>query len=280
MSVVKVQTIQRAVEKLCLKANFYLRPDVVRALKKALKIETSARGKEILRMILKNQVIACREKIPLCQDTGMVTVFLEIGQEVRLKGGNLESAINRGVAHAYTKGYLRSSIVRDPLRRINTGDNTPAVLHTKIVPGSRIKIYVAPKGFGSENMSSLKMFRPTTSEEEIIDYVVEVAEKAGGKACPPFVLGIGMGGTMEKACLLSKEALLRPIDKPHPRRHIAKLEKEILEKVNHLGLGPMGLAGKVTALGVNILTFPTHIAGLPVAVTLACHSLRGGKIVL
>ena len=280
MRSIKVQTIERAIERLCLKANFYLRPDVVTGLKRALRIETSPLGKEILKMIIENQVIACREKIPLCQDTGMVVVFLEIGQGVKITGGNFEKAVNRGVSRAYLKGYLRSSIVRDPLIRINTGDNTPAVIHTRIVPGSRIKIYVAPKGFGSENAGSLHMFKPTAAQNEIIDYMVAAVARAGGGACPPFILGIGIGGTMEKASLLSKEALLRPIDRPNPERHLARLERKILEKINGLGLGPMGLGGKVTALGVNILTFPTHLAGLPVALTIACHSLRGGEIVL
>lgn len=277
---ITVRIIEEAIERLCLKANFYLRPDVVASLKKALRIETSPIGREILKMIIENQAIACRDKIPLCQDTGMVMVFMEIGQGVKITGGSLEKAVDRGVRRAYRKGYLRSSIVRDPLIRINTGDNTPAVIHTRIVPGSKIKIHVAPKGFGSENVSSLNMLRPTATRDEIIAVILAAVEKAGGKACPPFILGIGLGGTMEKACLLSKEALLRPIDRPNPKRPLAVLERKILKKVNNLGLGPMGLGGKITALGVNISTFPTHIAGLPVAVTIACHSLRGGKIIL
>jgi len=275
-----VSKIEKAVEGLCLKANFYLRPDVVRALNHALKIETSSTGKEILQILIENQAIARREMLPICQDTGMVVVFLEIGQGVSLKGGSIEKAINRGVVRAYRKGNLRSSVVNDPLIRINTRNNTPAVIHTKIVPGSRIKIYVAPKGFGSENMSSISMLKPTAIQDEIIEHILDVVKKAGGKACPPLVLGIGIGGTMEKAGILSKEALLRPIDRPNKRRHLMKLERDILKRVNGLGLGPMGLGGKVTCLGVNILAYPTHIAGLPVAVTLSCHALRGGKIVL
>lgn len=275
-----VRKIEKAVEQLCLKANFYLRKDVVQALKHALKIESSSTGKEILKILIENQAIARRQILPLCQDTGMVIVFLEIGQGVRIKGGSIEKAVNRGAARAYRRGSFRASVVKDPLIRINTGNNTPVVIHTKIVPGARIKIYVAPKGFGSENMSSISMLKPTATQDEIIDYIVDVVKKAGGKACPPLILGIGIGGTMEKAGILSKEALLRPIDRSNPKKHLMKLEREILKRVNGLGLGPMGLGGKVTCLGVNILAYPTHIAGLPVAVSLSCHALRGGKIVL
>ena len=275
-----VKQIEKAVEQLCLKANFYLRKDVARALKHALKIETSSTGKEILKILIENEAIARRRILPLCQDTGMVIVFLEIGQGVRIKGGSIEKAVNRGAARAYRRGSFRASVVKDPLIRINTGNNTPVVIHTKIVPGARMKIYVVPKGFGSENMSSISMLKPTARQDEIIDYILDVVKKAGGKACPPIILGIGIGGTMEKAGVLSKEALLRPIDRSNPKKHLMKLEREILKRVNGLGLGPMGLGGKVTCLGVNILTYPTHIAGLPVAVSLSCHALRGGKIVL
>ncbi len=275
-----VKQIEKAVEQLCLKANFYLRKDVARALKHALKIETSSTGKEILKILIENEAIARRRILPLCQDTGMVIVFLEIGQGVRIKGGSIEKAVNRGAARAYRRGSFRASVVKDPLIRINTGNNTPVVIHTKIVPGARIKIHVTPKGFGSENMSSISMLKPTARQDEIIDYILDVVKKAGGKACPPIILGIGIGGTMEKAGVLSKEALLRPIDRSNPKKHLMKLEREILKRVNGLGLGPMGLGGKVTCLGVNILTYPTHIAGLPVAVSLSCHALRGGKIVL
>lgn len=272
-----VRKIEDAVERLCLRANFYLRPDVVRALKASLKKETSPSGKEILKILIENQDIARREKIPLCQDTGMVIVFLEIGQNVILKGGNIEDAVNSGVAKAYKKGYLRASIVRDPLVRVNTGTNTPAVIYTKIVPGSKVRIRVSPKGFGSENAGAVRMFKPTETEDEIIKFILETVKNAGGRACPPVILGIGIGGTMEKAALLSKEATLRPIDRKNPERRLMRLEKDIFDKVNRLGLGPMGLGGKVTCLGVNILAYPTHIAGLPVAVTIVCHSLRGAE---
>ena len=275
-----IKKIEKAVERLCLKANFYLRKDVLQALNRALKQETSLTGKEILKILIENEAIARKEKIPLCQDTGMVIVFLEIGQGVSLKGGNIEKAVNRGVSRAYRKGYLRCSVVRDPLIRINTKTNTPAVIHTKIVPGSKIKIHVAPKGFGSENMSGAAMLKPTASQDEIIDYILDVVKKAGGKACPPLILGIGIGGTMEKAAILSKEALLRSIDTLNPKQHLARLERKILKNVNALGIGPMGLGGKTTCLGVNILAYPTHIAGLPIAITICCHSLRGGKAVL
>lgn len=275
-----VRKIEDAVERLCLRANFYLRPDVVRALKASLKKETSPSGKEILKILIENQDIARREKIPLCQDTGMVIVFLEIGQNVILKGGNIEDAVNSGVAKAYKKGYLRASIVRDPLVRINTGTNTPAVIYTKIVPGSKVRIRVSPKGFGSENAGAVRMFKPTETEDEIIKFILETVKNAGGRACPPVILGIGIGGTMEKAALLSKEATLRPIDRKNPERRLMRLEKDIFDKVNRLGLGPMGLGGKVTCLGVNILAYPTHIAGLPVAVTIVCHSLRGADEII
>lgn len=275
-----VRKIEDAVERLCLRANFYLRPDVVRALKASLKKETSHSGKEILKILIENQDIARREKIPLCQDTGMVIVFLEIGQNVILKGGNIEDAVNSGVAKAYKKGYLRASIVRDPLVRVNTGTNTPAVIYTKIVPGSKVRIRVSPKGFGSENAGAVRMFKPTETEDEIIKFILETVKNAGGRACPPVILGIGIGGTMEKAALLSKEATLRPIDRKNPERRLMRLEKDIFDKVNRLGLGPMGLGGKVTCLGVNILAYPTHIAGLPVAVTIVCHSLRGADEII
>lgn len=277
MRVIDVGKIKEVIEKLCLKANFELRPDIVRALNHAIKRETSSTAKELLKIIIENQEIARGEKIPLCQDTGMVIVFLEIGQDVILTGGNIEHAVNRAVASAYRRGNLRFSIVRDPLVRVNTRDNTPAVIHIRLVPGSRIKIHVAPKGFGSENMSSITMLRPTSTQDEIIEYIVEVVKNAGGKACPPLVLGVGIGGTMEKAACLSKEALLYNIDRQNPQIYLRKMEKKIFKKINSLGIGPLGLGGKTTCLGVNILTFPTHIAGLPVAVTVACHSLRGGK---
>ena len=280
MTIINVKRVEDAVARLCLRANFYLRPDVVRALKRALNIETSSTGKEILKILIENQDIARCEKIALCQDTGMAVVFLEIGQEVILRGGSIEKAVNRGVSRAYIRGNLRCSVVKDPLIRENTRNNTPAVIHTKLVQGSRLQIHVAPKGFGSENMSSICMLKPTATEDEIIDYIINVVKKAGGKACPPLVLGIGIGGTMEKAAILSKEALLHPMDRPNKERHLMMLEKKILKKVNQIGLGPLGLGGKVTCLGVKILAFSTHIAGLPVAVSISCHSLRGAKEIL
>jgi fumarate hydratase subunit alpha len=275
-----VRKIEDVVERLCLRANFYLRCDVARVLRASLKKETSPRAKEILKILIENEKIARREKIPLCQDTGMVIVFLEIGQNVILKGGNIEDAVNNGVATAYKRGYLRKSIVRDPLIRVNTGTNSPAIIYTKIVPGSKVRIRVSLRGFGSENASTVRMFKPTATEDEIIKFIVETVKNAGGRACPPVILGIGIGGTMEKAAILSKEATLRPIDRKNPERHLMRLEKNIFDKVNRLGLGPMGLGGKLTCLGVNILAYPTHIAGLPVAVTVACHSLRGAEEIL
>lgn len=274
MRKINAEEIQKTVAKLAVEANLFLRKDILRALKKAHSREKSARAKRILGMLIENAAIASSGKVPLCQDTGMATVFLEIGQSAAIVGGDLDKAINKGIAEGYKKGFLRKSVVSDPLSRVNTKDNTPAVIHTSIAPGSKIKVVVAPKGFGSENRSVTNMFKPTDGADKIGRFVLEAVKKAGPDACPPYIIGIGIGGTLDKACILAKEALLRPIDKRSPKRHIARLESALLKKINGLNIGPMGLGGTTTCLGLNIETYPTHIAGLPVCVSISCHATR------
>lgn len=280
MRKINARKIQDAVARLAVEANLFLRKDVLRALKKAYSKEKVSRAKKILKALVENAAIASSEKIPICQDTGMATVFLEVGQEAAIVGGDFEKAINKGISEGYKKGFLRKSIVADPLLRINTKDNTPAVIHTKIVPGSKIKITVAPKGFGSENKSVANMFRPTDGADKIERFILEAVRKAGPDACPPYIIGAGIGGTLDKACLLAKEALLRRIDKRNPRRHIARMENGLLKKINKLNIGPMGLGGKATCLGLNIEVYPTHIAGLPVCVSISCHATRSATAVI
>jgi len=280
MRKVNVSKIRDAVRGLCLEANFVLRCDIMAALKKALSNETDMRSWNIIRSIVENAWVAKSGKIAICQDTGLVSVFLEIGQGVALVGGDLKKAVNDGVREAYKKGFLRKSVVADPLLRKNTGTNTPCVIYTVVVPGVKVKIAVAPKGFGSENRSRIKMFRPTASVDAIKKFVLKTAREAGADACPPFVIGIGMGGTFDKAAYLAKKALLRPVDRRNPKGHIRRLEEELLKDINSLGIGPMGLGGRTTALGVNILECPTHIAGLPVAVNMSCHATRSAECVI
>ncbi|MFH1190316.1 MAG: fumarate hydratase [Candidatus Omnitrophota bacterium] len=280
MREINVSRIKRAVEELCLKANFELRRDVLRALKTALDKETNGRAKGILKSLVENALIAKREALAICQDTGMVFVYLEIGQAVRLTGGNLRKAINSGVEEAYSKGCLRKSVVRDHFLRVNTKTNTPAAIVTDIVDGNGVRITVSPKGFGSENKSRIKMLKPTASVKELKDFIISVAKEAGPGACPPFVLGVGIGGTFETAASLAKKALLKPIDSVNPEKHLAKLEKELVREINSLGMGPMALGGKTTVLGVNILEYPTHIAGFPVAVNVSCHATRSASEIL
>ena len=280
MRKVNARKIRDAVARLAIEANLFLREDVLSALKNAYSKEKVSRAKKILKALVENAAIASSEKIPICQDTGMATVFLEVGQNVIIIGGDLSKTINKGIAEGYKKGFLRKSVVFDPLLRVNTKDNTPAVIHTKIVPGSKIKITVVPKGFGSENKSITNMFRPTDGADKIERFILEAVKKAGPDACPPYIIGIGIGGTLDKACLLAKEALLRRIDKRNPRRHIAKLENGLLKKINRLNIGPMGLGGKATCLGLNIEVYPTHIAGLPVCVSISCHATRSASITL
>lgn len=277
MREINVSRIKRAVEELCLKANFELREDILKALKGALKKETSSRAKGMLRTIIENARLAKANSLAICQDTGMVFVHLDIGQDVKLAGGNLYKAVNDGVKEAYAKGCLRKSVVKDPLLRGNTKTNTPAIIAVDIVDGNKVRIDLAPKGFGSENKSRIKMFKPTASIDEVKDFIIDVVKEAGPDACPPFVLGVGMGGTFETAAGLAKKALLNRIDRKNPDKRLAGLEKELLREINSLGLGPMALGGKTTALGVNILSYATHIAGLPVAVNMSCHATRSAS---
>ncbi|WP_027717264.1 fumarate hydratase [Desulfovirgula thermocuniculi] len=280
MRTIDVAEVTAVVAELCKKANFELGEDVLAAFKKALEDELSLTGKDILQQLIENARIAREEEVPMCQDTGFAVVFLEVGQEVHFTGGDLYAAVNEGVRRGYTEGYLRKSIVGHPFRRQNTGDNTPAVIHTRIVPGDRVKITVAPKGGGSENMSALRMLKPAEGEEGVKRFVLEVVKNAGPNPCPPLVVGVGIGGTMEKAALLAKEALLRPLGEPHPDEDVARLERELLESINRLGIGPQGLGGRVTALAVHVEVFPCHIASLPVAVNLNCHASRHKEALL
>lgn len=248
--------------------------DVRNALDKAKSAEKNPVAVDVLNTIIENYKIADDNKVPICQDTGMACVFLEIGQDVHLTDGSLEEAVHEGVRQGYTEGYLRKSVVRDPIRRGNTGDNTPAMIYEKIVPGDKVRITLAPKGFGSENMSAIRMLKPAQGLDGVKTFIIETVKKAGPNPCPPIVVGIGIGGTFDKCALLAKKALLRPLDQENPDPYYAALEKELLEAINGLDIGPQGFGGLTTALGVNIETLPTHIAGLPVAVNINCHVTR------
>lgn len=280
MRKIDAQKITEVVKRLCMEANYYLGDDVVKALKKAQRIEKSPIGKEIIKQILENSQIARKEKLPICQDTGFVVVFLELGQKINITGGNLYEAINEGVSQGYKEGFLRKSIVKDPLKRKNTGDNTPAVIHTEIVAGDKLKITVVPKGCGSENMSEIKMMSPSDGICGVEDFVVDRVNRSGGNPCPPIIVGVGIGGTFEKCAQLAKQALLRTIGIRNSDSFYADLEKRLLEKINNLGIGPMGLGGRVTALDVFVETYPCHIAGLPVAVNIQCHAARHKEAVV
>lgn len=259
---------------MCIEANCFLNEDIEAALREGLSRESTGLASDTLSDILKNADIARRDCVPICQDTGMAVFFLRIGQEVHIVGGGLCNAINEGVRRGYADGYLRKSVVGDPLRRKNTGDNTPAIIHTELVEGDIFEITIAPKGFGSENMSAVKMLKPSDGIAGVVEFVTETVRKASGNPCPPIVVGVGIGGTMEKAALMSKQALLRDVRIKNPDKYYAELEDTLLEKINGLGIGPQGYGGKTTALGVNVETFPTHIAGLPVAVNISCHVTR------
>ncbi len=274
MRTLHTDKIKEAVKEMCIEANLTLSSDVEGHICAAEQTETAELGKKILSQLKENMEIAKEESIPICQDTGMAIIFLEIGQEVHFEGDYLEDAINQGVREGYTEGYLRKSVVGDPLLRVNTKDNTPAVIHTKIVPGDKVKVTVAPKGFGSENMSRVCMLKPADGEEGVKEAVVETVRLAGPNACPPMVVGVGIGGSFEKCALLAKKALTRNLDTPSELPHIRAMEEELLQKINALEIGPGGLGGKTTALGVNIEVYPTHIAGLPVAVNICCHVNR------
>ena len=274
MREIQAQQITDVVERLCIEANQYLPEDIRKAIKSCHAQEDWEDARGVLEKIIENFKIAEEEKVPICQDTGLACVFLEIGQDVHIGGGNLAEAVDEGVRRGYSRGYLRKSVVKDPIRRENTGDNTPAMIYTEIVPGSQIKITVAPKGFGSENMSALRMFKPSQGLETIKKFILETVEDAGPNPCPPVVVGVGIGGTFDKAALLAKKALMRPVDVPSPDPFYAQLEEEMLEKINRLGIGPQGFGGRTTAIGVNIETMPTHIAGMPCAVNINCHVTR------
>ncbi len=280
MREVDVKLVEQAVRDLCISANKLLPAELENRISACAECETGELPCSIMQS-LKDNIRAAKElDIPVCQDTGMAVVFAEIGQEVHFVGGGFEAAVNRGVARGYTEGYLRCSVVADPLRRVNTGDNTPAVIHTRIVDGESVKITVAPKGFGSENMSCLKMFTPAATADDIIDYVVSVAKAAGSNPCPPMVLGVGIGGTFEQCALLAKTALCRSVSERNSDEFYASMEEKILEKVNNLDIGPQGFGGKTTALAVMIEARPTHIAGLPVAVNVGCHVTRHESAVI
>lgn len=278
MKTISVEKIITEVEKICMEANYCLGSDVFNALNKALETEESPVGKNVLTQLIKNAEIARNEGMAICQDTGMAVFFVEVGQDVKIDGGGLTSAINEGVRRGYKKGYLRNSVVGDPLKRLNTNDNTPAIIHYDVVEGDSLTITYGAKGFGSENMSSLKMLKPSDGVEGVKKFVLDAVSNAGPNPCPPIIVGVGIGGTMEKACIMAKKAALRPIDVHSSDNDIKAIEEELLAKINKLGIGPAGLGGRNTALAVNIETFATHIAGLPVAVNINCHAARHGVI--
>ena len=274
MRTVNVSEITENIKEMCIEANHYLSKDMETTLKCARETEASPLGKQILNQLSENLKIAADDMIPICQDTGMAVVFLEIGQDVHLEGGSVEDAVNEGIRLGYTEGFLRKSVVRDPIERVNTGDNTPAVIHYHIVPGEKVKITVAPKGFGSENMSRVFMLKPADGIEGVKEAILKAVSDAGPNACPPMVVGVGIGGTFEKCALMAKEALTRETGAHSEISYVKDLEEEMLAKINGLGIGPGGLGGTTTALAVHINTYPTHIAGLPVAVNICCHVNR------
>ena len=279
MRTIKASLITDTVEKLCLDANYFLSKDVYNSLRKAANSENELAA-EVISTLVENADLAREKEVAMCQDTGMAVVFVEIGQELNISGGLLSEAINEGVRRGYEKGYLRKSVVIDPINRVNTKDNTPAVIHYDIVSGDKLKIILVPKGFGSENKSGVKMLEPSAGLNGVMDFVVDVVEKGGASACPPLVVGVGIGGTMEKAALLSKTALLRDVGRPNNSDFWHDIEEQLKNRINQLGIGPGGLGGKTTVLCVNIETYPTHIAGLPVAVNLCCHASRHAEAVL
>ena len=271
---ISAEIITNNIKEMCIEANHFLSPDMKRVFEKAADEETSALGKQILGQLRENLEIAGADMIPICQDTGMAVIFMRVGQDVHIEGGSLTDAINAGVRQGYVEGYLRKSVVKDPIERENTRDNTPAVIHYDIVPGDKLDITIAPKGFGSENMSRVFMLKPADGIEGVKDAVLTAVKDAGPNACPPMVVGVGIGGTFEKCALLAKKALTRDLDGERPSGYVRELEDELLEKINALGIGPGGLGGSKTALAVNVETYPTHIAGLPVAVNICCHVNR------
>ena len=274
MRTIHVNTIIENVRDMCIEANHFLAPDMSRAMRQAMEQEEAPLGKQILQQLQENLLIAGEDMIPICQDTGMAVIFMEIGQDVHFEGGFLEDAINEGVRRGYIEGYLRKSVVGDPIIRENTKDNTPAIIHYEMIPGEEVRITIAPKGFGSENMSRVFMLKPADGIEGVKEAVLTAVRDAGPNACPPMVVGVGIGGTFEKCALLAKKALTRPVDEHSAIPYVKEMEEELLEKINASGIGPGGLGGTTTALAVNILTYPTHIAGLPVAINICCHVNR------
>ena len=274
MRTIRTTEITEQIKEMCIEANYFLAPDMKQAIEDAASAEETKNGRHILGKLCENMKIAGDDGIPVCQDTGMAVIFMDIGQDVHFEGGDLESAINEGVRRGYREGYLRKSVVGDPLIRENTKDNTPAVIHYQIVPGDRVKITVAPKGFGSENMSRVFMLKPADGMEGVKQAVLAAVKEAGPNACPPMVVGVGIGGTFEKCAILAKKALTRPVQEFSELPYIREMEQELLEKINQTGIGPGGLGGNATALAVHIDTYPTHIAGLPVAVNICCHVNR------
>lgn len=278
---INAKEVSKTVSRLFQEANFFLPEDVIASLKRARESEESPVAREVIDGILENAGIAAQEKVPLCQDCGAAVVFLELGQEVQITGGDLYAAVNEGVRQAYSEGYLRKSMVRRPYsERVNTKDNTPAIIHTDIVPGDKLRIIAMPKGGGAENMTRLAMLPPARGRQGVIDFVVSAVDEAGSNPCPPVVVGVGIGGTAEKTLMLAKKALLRKIGEPSPDAEVAELEREILRRINNLGIGAMGYGGRMTALAVNVEVFPAHIASMPVAVNLNCHSSRHKEAIL
>lgn len=280
MREIPVSEITEAVKKLCISANYNLNSDVYSAIENSKDNEQSPIGKNILSQLLENADLAKENCKPICRDTGMAVIFMEVGQEVHFTGGNITDAINEGVRQGYIEGYLRKSVVSDPILRVNTKDNTPAIIHYNIVEGDKVKIDVAPKGFGSENMSKVYMLKPSDGIEGVKNAIIDCIEKAGPNPCPPMVVGVGIGGNFEKCTELAKKALLRPVGSHSDKEYVKEMEKELLERANNLGIGPQGLGGNTTVLGINIETFATHIAGLPLAVNISCHVTRHGQVTI
>ena len=281
MKEIKAKDVTSTVTRLCTEANFFLGDDVLAALRKAREEEESPVARQILDQILENAAIAAKDEMPLCQDCGLAIVFIELGQEVHISGGDLYQAVDEGVRQGYAEGYLRKSAVRQPFSaRVNTKDNTPAIIHTEVVPGDQLKITVAPKGGGSENMSRFTVLKPAQGRQGVVDFVVSAVEEAGSNPCPPTIVGVGIGGSAEKAMILAKKALLRTVGEPSPDPEVAELEKELLQRINATGVGAGGVGGRITSLAVHVETFPAHIASLPVAVNLQCHSARHKESVL
>lgn len=274
MRTISVQEITRNIKEMCIEANYELSDDVKNAIYYHEETESNQLGKQILSQLKENMDIAENENIPICQDTGMAVVFMKIGQDIHFDGGSVEDAINEGIRQGYTEGYLRKSVVGDPIERVNTKDNTPGVIHYELVPGDKVELTVAPKGFGSENMSRVCMLKPADGIEGVKEAILETVRLAGPNACPPVVVGVGVGGTFEKCVLLAKKALIRELGSHNPIPYVKDLEEEMLQKINTIGIGPGGLGGDTTALGINIETYPTHIAGLPVAINMCCHVNR------